>query len=210
MRIINYGHACFKIVDDNLSIVLDPYQDDSVPGLCIKSNIDANFVYCSHSHYDHNAFEKVNLLLGEKEEIKSETIKIPHDKKQGRERGLVNARIFYFSDYSICHLGDIGDINSILNDERFKNIDIVLCPINGFFTIGAVEAVKLQKEMNWKILIPMHYEIKEKGIGYPDHGQIDIFKSLYNKDEMSEIDDDEITIKKEHFNYKTLIFLKNR
>ena len=209
MRIINHGHACFQIIGDDLSIVFDPYKDNSVPGLNIRRNIEANFCYCSHSHYDHNAIEKVNLLLGEKEEIRNIAISLPHDKNNGKDRGFSIARIFYYSDYSICHLGDIGDVRSVINDKRFKNIDIVLCPINGFYTISAKEAAKLQKEMNWKILIPMHYEIEEKGIGYPDNGQINIFKSLYNKDEILEIDDFKLEMKDEYFKYKTLIFLKS-
>ena len=33
MKLIWHGHACFSIVSENGILVIDPYQDGSVPGL---------------------------------------------------------------------------------------------------------------------------------------------------------------------------------
>lgn len=207
MLIINHGHACFEVIGDGKSIIFDPYKDGSVPGLKIHDVLTANMVHCSHQHYDHNAIEKVKIFLPESP-IQTKDVVLPHDKENGAKRGLSNAKIVYFSDYSLCHMGDIGDPKAVLEKEELKNIDVVLCPINGFYTISAIEAIELQKKMGWKLLIPMHYEIKEEGIGYPDGGQIDIF--MKNIENYLKVNDSEVTITDELFKYKSLVLLKWR
>lgn len=207
MVIINHGHACFEVRSDEVSIVFDPYQDGSVPGLQLKKKIVANMVHCSHQHFDHNAFDKVEIVPPNKP-IKTKEIKLPHDKENGAKRGFSTAKIVYFSDYSICHMGDIGDPKAVIERDELKNIDIVLCPINGFFTISAKEAIALQKEMGWKLLIPMHYEIAEEKTGYPDGGQINIFKTYIEN--YLKVNDSDVEITPDIFKYKSLIFLKRR
>ena len=206
MKIINYGHACFKVIDDGVSIVFDPYRFDSVPGMELPKGIKANYVFCSHDHYDHDAFNKVKL---EKinQDLNLKEFVIPHDKEGGKKRGMNTARVVRFSDYSLCHLGDIGDPNSIKNIDEMKNIDVVLCPINGFFTIGALEAIELQKVMGWKLLIPMHYHIARDNSGYPDGEQIEIFKKNC---QTFELDDYELEINDEIIKHGALAFLKRK
>lgn len=203
MIIINYGHACFKIIDDDISIIFDPYQDQSVPRLTLPDDLEADYVYCSHDHYDHNAFNKVKLTNC-KPKIYMKEVVLNHDPQGGRLRGKSVARIFYFSDYSICHLGDAGDVEQLLECEVLKDIDIVLCPINGFYTISALDALKVQKALNWKLLIPMHYFKKEDGSGYPDGNQIEIFKK--NIDKYYPIETNELEIEDKLFSHRYLIF----
>ena len=206
MKIINYGHACFKIEDDGVSIVFDPYQDNSVPGLKLPNNLASNYVFASHDHCDHNAVEKVTIIPNGKS-IDMTEISLPHDDCGGRKRGMSVARVIRFQNYSICHMGDIGDVDAVIKCDALKNIDIVLCPINGFFTISAEDAIQLQQKMGWKLLIPMHYEIKEKGIGYPDGNQIGIFKKLLNKENFLNIGDYMIEVNDFYMTFKSLIFL---
>ena len=209
MRIINYGHACFKIIDDDISIVLDPYQDDSVPGMNLPENIKANYVFASHDHFDHNAVDKVEIVPTDKPAPMVEVV-LPHDKFGGTKRGMSIAHIFKFSDYSICHMGDIGDKEAVLKCEELKDIDIVLCPINGYFTISAEDAIELQKKMGWKLLIPMHYEDAERGTGYPDGNQIKMFKKGYDHSEILNIGDYMLDINQFHISFKTIIFLSRK
>ena len=207
MRIINCGHACFKIIDEGIAVVFDPYKDDSVPGLNIHDKISTNYLFMSHDHFDHNAEEKINLIrIDSKIDVKR--ILLPHDKCGGKQRGMSFVTVIKFPDYSVCHMGDIGDPKAVIGHDELKNIDVVLCPINGYFTISAEEAIELQKVMGWKLLIPMHYEIKEKGIGYPDGGQIDIFKTKIGSDNYSFIDNYYLDINEDSFSRKSLIFNK--
>ena len=54
MNIIWHGHSCFEITGKDGTIVFDPYQANSVPGLN-SLKLKANLVLCSHEHDDHNA-----------------------------------------------------------------------------------------------------------------------------------------------------------
>lgn len=207
MKIINYGHSCFKIIDDDISIILDPYRKDSVPGLELPKNMTANYAFASHNHYDHDALDLIKVVSSDKQ-LNMIEVSLPHDDCGGRKRGMSVARIFKFSDYSICHMGDIGDKNAVINCDELKNIDVVLCPINGFYTISAEDAIELQKKMGWKLLIPMHYQDIEKGTGYPDGNQIQIFINSYDKKDLLVVNDYSLEINQTIMSYKTII-LKN-
>ena len=62
------------------------------------------------------------------------------------------------------------------------------------------------KLTNPRITIPVHYYRKEDNSGYPDGGQIDIFKSLV-KDYL-EVNDYCIEIDEKLFDFRALIFGK--
>ena len=205
MKIINYGHSCIKVISDGVSVIFDPYRDNSVPGLNLPDDLEADYVFCSHDHDDHNAANKVKLT-GNKPPLKMKEVVLNHDPQGGRLRGKTIARILYFSDYSICHLGDCGDVNELLENEEIDNIDIVLCPINGFYTIGALDALRLKRNKNWKLLIPMHYQIKtpEMSTGYPDGGQINIF--IKSVDRFVYAPSSGFEVSDKYFKYNYLIF----
>ena len=173
-KLIWHGHSCFKVLDEEKSLLFDPYQKDSVPGLTLPDNIEVDEIFISHNHHDHNAKE----LIKERNKYHFDVIylDIPHDKENGSRRGMNKSPIVKFNNLRIAHLGDIG---TSLNQEQIdllKGVDVLLCPINGFYTIGAKEALEIFKLIRPKIFIPMHYEYSGKG--YPDGGQINIFKSL--------------------------------
>ena len=47
MKITWLGHSCFKVETKGYVIVLDPYEDGSVPG-CLPVREEADEVLCSH------------------------------------------------------------------------------------------------------------------------------------------------------------------
>lgn len=207
MRLINLGHAAFMIEHDGLSIVFDPYKDNSVPGLIFPKDIKSHYVFHSHEHDDHNAVDYVEKLSCDNS-LKFIDVILPHDKKKGALRGLNTAKIVYFSDYSILHLGDIGDVDALITNPQLRNIDIVLCPINGFYTISSLDALKAKEKLGWKLLIPMHYHRLSNNSGYPDNGQIAIIRNAnINKLEVNETF---IDITEDTFKHDVLIFNKSK
>lgn len=60
MKITWLGHSCFIVESQGYEVVLDPYQDGSVPGLAPLWE-EADQVLCSHSHSDHCGTECVSL-----------------------------------------------------------------------------------------------------------------------------------------------------
>ena len=53
MKLQYLGHSCFKLSSEGYSIVVDPYENGSVPGLR-DLDVTANLCVCSHGHGDHH------------------------------------------------------------------------------------------------------------------------------------------------------------
>ena len=64
MNITWLGHSCFLIESGGYTIITDPYKDGAVPGLN-PVRADADYVFCSHDHDDHNAEELVKIRKNE-------------------------------------------------------------------------------------------------------------------------------------------------
>jgi len=157
-----YGHSCFVLDFDGYKIALDPYND-SVPGFKLNI-IEANEVLCSHGHGDHNFVEAVNITKAQRPEIKVTEIQSFHDKVKGAERGENILRIFEYDSLRIMHCGDIGCMPEKDQLEQMRNLDAVLVPVGGKFTIDAKEATEFVNLIGAKQIIPMHYKHGEYGI----------------------------------------------
>jgi L-ascorbate metabolism protein UlaG (beta-lactamase superfamily) len=167
MTISWYGHSCFRIEAKEGSILIDPFSKEiGLRAPRIKDDI----VLVTHEHYDHNNTEDVNpeafviRTPGEYEKngIFIQGIRSFHDKNQGTERGINNIFLIKAEDMRICHLGDFGQAE--LTDKQLEDIgdvDILLIPVGGKYTIDYKEAVKITTEIEPKIVIPMHYKIKD-------------------------------------------------
>ena len=60
---------------------------------------------------------------------------------------------------TICHLGDLGQEK--LSDEQVQaigDIDILMIPVGGTYTINSKEAVAVISQIEPKIIMPMHYK----------------------------------------------------
>ena len=142
MNIIWHGHSCFEITGKDGTIVFDPYQANSVPGLN-SLKLKANLVLCSHEHEDHTCIETY------------------HDHHQGSHRGKNTIHIVDFEDLKVVHMGDIG---CMMDDvSKLKNCDVLMIPIGGYYTIDTKEALKYIERIQPRIVIPMHYHSHEFG-----------------------------------------------
>ena len=157
MKITNLGHASFLFEANDVSFVTDPYRNLSVPGLRFPK-VHANYVFCSHDHYDHNAKNLVNIVPTENA-LKYETIIVPHDHHNGANRGLNKMTVFYVDGLKIIHTGDLGCIPGQDVLDKMKDTDILLAPINGFYTISSEELFKIVELVKPRVTIPMHYFI---------------------------------------------------
>ena len=175
LKIVNLGHASF-LFEGDVSFVIDPYLDNSVPNLKMP-RVSVNKVFTSHDHYDHCGVELVTLVPTDKK-LKYKTIIVPHDHHNGSKRGLNKMHIFFIDGYKIIHTGDLGCIPDEEVLKEMMDTDVLLAPINGYYTISAEELVTIMNLVKPKVTIPMHFFRREENSGYPDGGQIDIFKRL--------------------------------
>lgn len=166
------GHSTFQITSSKgTRILTDPHGAFDLPHPTLPQHI----VTTSHQHGPHNSVHMAPgtpVILhgltptGEDWQKISTTIRdvsvyaVPayHDKSQGMQRGKNAIFVFRVDDICIAHLGDLGHV---LTPEQLKmmgKIDLLLMPIaGGYFTVTPAEARDVTKQVNPKIVIPMHF-----------------------------------------------------
>ena len=203
-KIINLGHASFLLKGNNYDIVVDPYRDDSVPNLTFPKGLVVDAVFCSHDHYDHDAAELVKIK-SDAMLIRPVEAVVPHDRDRGTKRGMNAIRMFDIDGFKVVHLGDTGCIPHPADIQKFANCDVLLAPINGFFTINPSELKAICNMLNPRIVIPMHYYIKENKTGYQDDHMFEKFQELFPNIEYI---DKELDLE-EYKDYKGALVFKN-
>jgi len=164
------GHSCFRLEGKEVSLLIDPFSKDI--GLR-PPRIKDQIVLVTHNHYDHANTEGAEagsmIINGPGEyEVKGVYIQgIPsfHDNTGGAERGSNTIYSIKFEDITFCHLGDLGQ--EALDEKQVDligDIDVLMVPVGGKYTIGAKEAVKVISQIEPKIIIPMHYKTPELNI----------------------------------------------
>ena len=171
-------HSSIRIEEDKI-IYVDPFKIEQ------KYN-DADYIFCTHSHYDHFSPEDI-------EKVKKEdtTIIVPRDIEE-QARNIFNNNVVIVEpakEYQIKDLkfkttyayninkkfhpkenkwvGYIIELNNkkyyIAGDtdniEEIQNIecDIALIPIGGTFTMDYKESAELANTIKANIVIPTHY-----------------------------------------------------
>ncbi len=170
MQILWHGHSFFEIrtkpnKKTKVKILIDPF-DKSV-GLPVP-RIGGDLVLVTHDHHDHN---NVTAVTGEpfvidgpgEYEIKNIFIQgIPsfHDDAKGQERGRNTIYLIESEGITICHLGDLGQKELTEGQlEKIGEVDILMIPVGGNYTISAKEAAKIMSQIEPRISIPMHYAL---------------------------------------------------
>lgn len=187
MEIIKLGHSSFKLVGKEATIVCDPFLSSRV-GIPLPK-VEADIVTISHHHEDHDNVEGVkgsNICFdtpGEYEIKNSEIkgIQSNHDTKNGEERGLNTIFTYEIDSINICHLGDLGTALTSDQLDKIGEVDVLLIPVGGTYTIGPKEAIKVISDINPKIVIPMHYKVS----GMPELLPVEDFIKEIGKDPKS-------------------------
>lgn len=163
---INFlGHSSFKIKGRTATIVCDPF-DPSMVGLKFPA-VEADIVTSSHDHGDHNNLDAVKNYKkaltgpGEYEIMGVSFIGVSsfHDDKSGGERGKNTIFVIEVDGVRVCHLGDLGQK---LTEEQLKSIgdiDVLMVPVGGSYTIGSKIAFEVTQQVEPYFVIPMHYKM---------------------------------------------------
>jgi len=177
MEIKYLGHSSFLIKTKTAKIVTDPY-DSAMVGLKFPKT-EADVVTVSHQHKDHNQFKNVSDINGEhpliidmpgefeKMGVRIFGFQTFHDKTNGSERGENIMYKFESEGISVLHCGDLGIIPEESFLETIGEVDILMVPVGGVYTLDSDEAVNLVKKIEPSIVIPMHYKT-EKSSNYSE------------------------------------------
>jgi len=164
MKIQWNGHACFFIEGKEGRVLTDPYAE-AVPYDLMTT--EADVVTVSHGHDDHNATHRVQgsrSVIDGVGEFRIDGIPLLgiasfHDDEEGTKRGPNNMYAFTLDGIRVAHLGDLG---GPLNDEQreaLSDVDVLLIPVGGFYTIDAAQALEITRSLpSVRVVIPMHYK----------------------------------------------------
>lgn len=164
MEIKYLGHSSFLIRTKTARIVTDPF-DPKVVGLKLPKT-EADIVTISHHHKDHDG--GLTQIDGkpsvfdwpgqfEKNGVRIWGYRTSHDKVQGQERGENIMYKFEADGISVLHCGDLGMIPDNTFLDEVGDVDVLLVPVGGYYTIDSQEAIDLIKKAEPSIVVPMHY-----------------------------------------------------
>jgi len=183
------AHASFVLTGPGgTRLLLDPYADRVWLGYDFPANIQADAVFSTHPHYDHDG----GLFIGRTPEWKGRMplysepgvvrlggfvvhgFKGRHAPPYGKEFGYKNTVfVFQAAGLTLVHIGDNEALKAGLA-EKIGHADILMLPIDGnahLLSFAAIDAYA--NAIQPRILIPMHYRIgdlepdpeKPKGLG---------------------------------------------
>jgi L-ascorbate metabolism protein UlaG (beta-lactamase superfamily) len=159
------GHSCFRIRGSRATIVTDPYSKELGYSL---GKPTARIVTVSHEHAGHSNVEgvggqpkpRVVNRPGEYEisDVLIIGISTFHDGEGGKKRGKNIVYLMEIDEVAVCHLGDLGHVLTSEQVEDIGNVDVLLLPVGGVSTINAPMAAEVVRQLEPKVIIPMHYK----------------------------------------------------
>jgi L-ascorbate metabolism protein UlaG (beta-lactamase superfamily) len=168
MEITWLGHSCFRLRGKQATIITDPFSPATGYNLGKQT---ANIVTVSHDHQDHNYTAGVGgspHIVSRPGEYEISGVLVIglatyHDAVKGAERGKNTVFLLETEEMSICHLGDLGAPLSDSQIEEIGKVDVLMVPVGGVYTIGASAAAAMVRQMEPKIVLPMHYKTASGG-----------------------------------------------
>jgi L-ascorbate metabolism protein UlaG (beta-lactamase superfamily) len=213
MKVRWLGHASFLIsTGDGKRILTDPYTPGSYDGAVGYGRIEdvVDIAAVSHSHDDHCGTDE---LVGSPQIVKEPGehtvmgitftgVSTHHDRQGGAERGENTIFAFEADGVRVCHLGDLGHVLSEEDVLSIGNVDLLLIPVGGHFTIDADEATRVVEQLKPRLVIPMHY--KTEALGFPIEG-VDRF--LQGKDRVRRVEGAELEVTRDNLPRETEIIV---
>jgi L-ascorbate metabolism protein UlaG (beta-lactamase superfamily) len=164
MEIKWLGQSCFQIKNKEAALIIDPYSEKI--GLKMPK-VKPDVVLITHHHPDHDDLSRIEdhaLIFDTPGEFEAKGFFIKgistfHDKEQGAKRGKNTMFTIKTEGMTILHCGDLGHLLEPTMLEDLDDIDVLLIPVGGTYTIDGKEAAKITQEIEPRIVVPMHYKI---------------------------------------------------
>jgi len=207
ITIIWLGHACYLITtSDSTQIMIDPAE---FKGYHMPKGLEPDIVTISHNHIDHN---RVNMLEGNPvllygcspdnqtvntidtiiKDIKIKSVPSYHDPGK---HGINAIFVIEFDSIRIVHLGDLGTTLTKTQIKDIGEVDILMIPVGGQFTIAGAKADSVINQLNvQRMILPMHY--KTEAFDDLPYAADDFLKG---KENVIRISNNRLTIKLDQF-----------
>jgi len=186
MRIEWLGHAAFLLTSESgTRILTDPYEPGAFGGAIryrpITEACDA--VTISHDHADHGHTKTLpgspRVLKGKVDttvkDARIRSLASFHDDQQGRLRGENWIFLYEVEGIRLAHLGDLGADPGPEACDALKDLDVLMVPVGGTFTLDAGQALALIKKTGPRLSVAMHFKTPRLGF---DIAGVDTLKRL--------------------------------
>ncbi len=177
MHIQYFGLSSFKITTKEATIITDPFDKES--GLTPPRGAADILILAEKNNQLYNATSGISgepFLISDPGEydIKGVTVTgIPLKQDEGR---YVTIYLIESEDLSILNLSHIREWNISQDDlEDLGEIDILILPVGSNSVLTPKLASQITHEIEPKIVIPSHYEIK--GLKLPNE-KLEVFTKL--------------------------------
>lgn len=161
MRVDYLAHSCFLLTHRGFRVLFDPYSPQiGYPAPRVYSQ---DLIVISHDHSDHNALDAVSGSATVVRGIASRTygpLKLSgsigwHGLEESAEP--VSLTLLEWDGLRLAHFGDIGRPLDGEQEKMFSQLDLLLLPCGGHYTIDGPQAAQMVKKLQPKVVVPMHY-----------------------------------------------------
>lgn len=181
-----FGHSTFLITSSTgTKILIDPVNNTTGYRITPITGVDA--VTISHEHGDHTnlnfapnattvlrglapgGWNPVNQTVKDVKifSIGSSALPQYHDNVSGAQRGRNSIFVYQVDGLRIAHLGDLGHSLSPDAVQAIGQVDVVMIPVGGAYTIDAAAATAVVDQLKPKIVVPMHYKTPVMSANWP-------------------------------------------
>ncbi|MEX0749321.1 MAG: MBL fold metallo-hydrolase [Dehalococcoidia bacterium] len=165
-----FGQSMFLLTSPGgTTVLLDPFGEI---GYTLPPPLNSDVATITHEHPDHSndalagtatvlrgltadGWADIDETIGD---VNIRTVQTCHAASQGSERGRNAVFVFETGGLRIAHLGDLGHV---LTDEQrtgIGQVDALMVPVGGGFTLDAAAATQVAGQLDAKIAFPMHYQ----------------------------------------------------
>jgi len=203
MKLEYYGHSFWRIVTEELKVVIDPFDNIGYP---MPANLEADYVVISHEHHDHN---NTSIVKGNPQVIRTPGIHVfpditvtlfscYHDEVHGVKRGVNNIIKLETEGLTLVHCGDLGHVPVQEILEQIKQPDMLLVPVGEVYTLGLSEVFGLLEALQPRLVFPMHYQTSPLGfvLGSLDTFLVNLSNVVRHKSNTLEITPDLLASRK--------------
>jgi len=176
-----FGQACFLITSPaGAKILIDPFGPDL--GYPMPS-VSPDVVLISHEHFDHNyvktaqgnpkiihgldpATQDWNVVDEKVKDVHIYGVGVYHfEKESDSKRGKDMVMVLELPGMRVAHVGDLGRPLTLEQVKKIGAVDVLLVPVGSVYTIDASGADRVIKQLNPKIIFPMHYKTQALKLG---------------------------------------------
>lgn len=162
MRVDFLAHSCFLLQHCGYRVLFDPYPAGI--GYPPPRVYDPNLIVISHDHFDHNAVDQVpgraTVVRGiARRSYGPLTVGGAigwHDDGEGAEP--VSLTLLEWAGRRLAHFGDLGCALDTAAVAAFQDLDLLMLPCGGEFTLDGPAAARVVEKLRPKVTIPMHYQ----------------------------------------------------